>query len=80
MPRSSPFVASSATKAIRFVHVHSVKELTLITWSMQVNDVQFSISGDSILVATGSNQAKLFDRDGALLWVTLSLSLHKSTC
>lgn len=33
----------------------------------QVNDVQFSISGDSILVATGSNQAKLFDRDGALL-------------
>ncbi|KAL8292109.1 hypothetical protein RQP46_001575 [Phenoliferia psychrophenolica] len=30
----------------------------------QVHDVQFSVRGDAILAATGSNQAKLYDRDG----------------
>ncbi|KAK4704133.1 WD repeat-containing protein 70, partial [Phenoliferia sp. Uapishka_3] len=30
----------------------------------QVHDVQFSVRGDALLAATGSNQAKLFDRDG----------------
>ncbi|KAK4046201.1 hypothetical protein OIO90_006622 [Microbotryomycetes sp. JL221] len=33
----------------------------------QVHCVQFSPSGNSILVATGSNQAKLYDRDGVEL-------------
>lgn len=28
-------------------------------------DAQFSITGDSFLVATGSAQVKLYDRDGA---------------
>lgn len=31
---------------------------------LQVHDVQFSVKGDALLAATGSNQAKLFDRDG----------------
>ncbi|CDR49463.1 RHTO0S27e00210g1_1 [Rhodotorula toruloides] len=31
----------------------------------QVLDVQFSITGDSFLAATGSTQVKLYDRDGA---------------
>lgn len=29
-----------------------------------IRDVQFSCSGDQFLIATGSAQAKLFDRDG----------------
>ncbi|TKA55776.1 hypothetical protein B0A53_02912 [Rhodotorula sp. CCFEE 5036] len=34
----------------------------------QVLDVQFSITGDSFLAATGSTQVKLYDRDGAEKW------------
>ncbi|BGP57026.1 hypothetical protein JCM8202v2_004664 [Rhodotorula sphaerocarpa] len=34
----------------------------------QVVDAQFSITGDSFLVATGSAQVKLYDRDGAEKW------------
>lgn len=30
----------------------------------QVHDVQFSPSGNAILVAPGTNQARLYDRDG----------------
>ena len=40
--------------------------------ALQIHDVQFSLSGDSFLVANGSNQAKLFDRNGIELSVLLS--------
>lgn len=44
----------------------------------QVVDVQWSISGDAFLVATGATQVKLYDRDGLELCVRACTSL--TTC
>lgn len=44
--------------------------------SYQVNDVQFSVSGDRILVASATPQVKLFTRDAEIMSVDLE-SCHK---
>lgn len=50
---------------------HCPRGCPLMIWLslLQVLDVQFSITGDSFLAATGSTQVKLYDRDGAEKWV-----------
>ena len=38
----------------------------------QVRDLQFSLSGDQIIVATTTTQAKIYDRDGLEMWVRVA--------
>ncbi|KAJ3217710.1 hypothetical protein HDU67_007406 [Dinochytrium kinnereticum] len=49
------------------ITLHCKKSNTYRIDIMQVREVQFSLSGDSFLVATGNSQAKLFDREGGLI-------------
>lgn len=64
---------STGTSSESSSSVHPRLRLTSFV-SAQVLDVQFSITGDSFLAATGSTQVKLYDRDGAEMCVSVPIS------
>lgn len=76
MQNLSRFEVGRSRRVIKCVPVVVAYRVLYLIMSnaAQIHDVQFSLSGDSFLVANGSNQAKLFDRNGIELSVA-SLSI-----